>query len=97
MPVVTEVVGDLTFQRRLQQPLRQLLQHPTLAGELQTARLGPVDQLVNRVCQTNGVVPTGGLVVCIESETEARERIGQKKVTDCFMSRQRDHGTMPSC
>ena len=52
--VIAEVVGDLALQRGLQHPLRQLLQQPALAGQLQPTRTGPggepVDQLlVDRV------------------------------------------------
>ncbi|GGT57234.1 hypothetical protein GCM10010271_71200 [Streptomyces kurssanovii] len=32
--VIAEVIGDLTFQGGLQQPLRQLLEQPALAGQL---------------------------------------------------------------
>ncbi len=52
--VVTEVIGELAFERGLQQPPGQLLQQTTLAGQLQPTRTGPrresVDQLlVDRV------------------------------------------------
>jgi len=48
--VVAQVVGDLTLQRRLQHPLGQLLQQPTLTGQLQSA--------------SPNAVQLGGLVVC---------------------------------
>jgi hypothetical protein len=41
---VTDVVGDLAFQNRLQHPLGQLLQKPTLASQMQALTTGPVDQ-----------------------------------------------------
>ncbi|GGP65236.1 hypothetical protein GCM10010185_42450 [Saccharothrix coeruleofusca] len=47
--VVAQVVGDLAFQGRLQQPLGQLLQHPALTGELQATGADPADQLVNQL------------------------------------------------
>ncbi|OKI40772.1 hypothetical protein A6A29_38970 [Streptomyces sp. TSRI0281] len=47
MLVIAEVVADLALQGGLQQSLRQLLQQPTLAGQLQTLGLSPGDQLVN--------------------------------------------------
>ncbi len=42
--VVADVVGDLTVQGRLEDPLGQLLQQPTLAGELQPVTTSPIDQ-----------------------------------------------------
>jgi hypothetical protein len=52
--VVAQVIGELTLERGLQQPLGQLLQQPALAGQLQPTRAGPggkpIDQLlVDRV------------------------------------------------
>jgi hypothetical protein len=58
--VVAEVIGDLTFQGRLQHPLGQLLQQPSLTGQLQTLASGPIyqhrDQLLirNRAVGLNG-------------------------------------------
>ncbi|MDQ1032642.1 hypothetical protein QF035_010224 [Streptomyces umbrinus] len=46
---IAEVVGDLALQGGLQQPLRQRLQQPTLAGQLQTLGLGPAHQLVDQL------------------------------------------------
>ncbi len=39
MLVIAEVVGDLALKGGLQQPLGQLLQQPTLAGQLQALGL----------------------------------------------------------
>jgi hypothetical protein len=33
--VITKAIGDLTLERRLQHPIRQLLKQPTIAGQLQ--------------------------------------------------------------
>jgi hypothetical protein len=54
--VIAQVVGELALERRLQQPLGQLLQQPALAGQLQPTRTGPggepVDQLLIDRVQT---------------------------------------------
>ncbi|BCL25110.1 hypothetical protein GCM10017668_69530 [Streptomyces tuirus] len=42
--LIAEVIGDLAFQRRLQDPLGQLLQQPALPGQLQSLRPGPFHQ-----------------------------------------------------
>ncbi len=47
--LVAEVAGDLAFQSGLQHPLRELLQQPALPSQLQTAGLGPVDQLTDQL------------------------------------------------
>ena len=52
--VVAQVVGDLAFQRGLDQALGELGEQPALAGQLQSARAGPPGQagdqlLVDRV------------------------------------------------
>lgn len=44
MLLITEVIGDLAFQGRFQDPLGQLLQQPTLPGQLQPLRPGPLHQ-----------------------------------------------------
>ncbi|WP_028805596.1 hypothetical protein [Streptomyces sp. 142MFCol3.1] len=38
------MIGDLAFQGGLQHPLGQLLQQPSLAGQLQALTAGPVNQ-----------------------------------------------------
>ncbi|KDO06061.1 hypothetical protein DV26_35840 [Amycolatopsis mediterranei] len=45
MLVIAEVVGDLALECGLQQPLRQLRQHPALAGQRQPASLRAAHQL----------------------------------------------------
>ena len=45
MLVIAQVVGELTVERGLQQPLGQLLEHPALTGQLQSTSLRPVHQL----------------------------------------------------
>lgn len=42
--LIAEVIGDPTFQGRFQDPLGQLLQQPTLPGQLQPLRPGPLHQ-----------------------------------------------------
>jgi hypothetical protein len=42
--LIAEVIGDLAFQGRFQDPLGQLLQQPTLPGQLQPLRPGTLDQ-----------------------------------------------------
>lgn len=49
MLLVAEVVGALALQGGLQHALGQLLQQPALAGQLQPARAGPVDQLPDQL------------------------------------------------
>jgi hypothetical protein len=49
MLVVAEVVGELALQRGLQQPLGQLLQQPSLPGQLQPAGAGSVRQLLDQL------------------------------------------------
>ena len=46
--VMAKVVGDLAFQGGLQ-PLGQLLEQPTLAGQLQALSLSTADQLVDEL------------------------------------------------
>ena len=48
MLVIAEMVGDLALQGGLQNPLGQLLQQPTLAGQLQPLAAGPLDELVDQ-------------------------------------------------
>ncbi|MFJ5035250.1 hypothetical protein ACIQB5_46175 [Streptomyces sp. NPDC088560] len=47
--LVAEVVGDLALRGGLQHTLGQLLQQPALAGQLEPARTGPVDQLPDQL------------------------------------------------
>ncbi|GAA2955114.1 hypothetical protein GCM10020227_22760 [Streptomyces flavovirens] len=47
--VIAEVVGDLALQGGLQEPLGQLLEQPTLAGQLQALGLSAADQLVDEL------------------------------------------------
>jgi hypothetical protein len=42
--VVADVVGDLTVQGGLEDPLGQLLQQTTLTGQLQPVTTSPIDQ-----------------------------------------------------
>ncbi len=46
--VIAEMVGDLTLESRLQEPLGQLLEQPALAGQLKALGLSPAHQLVNQ-------------------------------------------------
>jgi hypothetical protein len=47
--VIAEVVGDLTFQSRLQHPLGQLLQQPTLTDQIQALLPGLSHQLPDQI------------------------------------------------
>ncbi len=47
--VIAEVIGQLTLQRGLQQPLGQLPQQPALPGQLQPAGAGSVRQLLDEL------------------------------------------------
>jgi hypothetical protein len=46
---IAEVIGQLTLQGGLQQPLGQLLQQPALPGQLQPAGAGSVRQLLDQL------------------------------------------------
>jgi hypothetical protein len=47
--VIAQVIGDLTFQGRPQDPLRELLQQTTIPGQLQTRRTGLPHQLSDQL------------------------------------------------
>ncbi len=49
VPVITEVIGDLALQSRLQKPLRQLLQQTSLARQLESFGLGAAHQLLDQL------------------------------------------------
>jgi hypothetical protein len=49
MAAVAEVIGELTLQGGLHQPLRELGEQPALTGQLQPAVAGPPDQAVDQL------------------------------------------------
>lgn len=46
VPVIAEVVRHLAFEGGLQEPLRQLLEQPAIAGQLQALGLSPGHELI---------------------------------------------------
>lgn len=49
MFLVAQVIGDLAFEGGLEEPLRQLLQQPALAGQFDPVGLRPVHQLTDQL------------------------------------------------
>ncbi|MFI6893866.1 hypothetical protein ACIBM4_07125 [Streptomyces sp. NPDC050256] len=56
---MTQMIGQLSFESRLQHPLRQLLQQPTLTGQLQPAGLSPGHHLSHQSIIHTGLVHPG--------------------------------------
>ncbi|MER5724637.1 hypothetical protein ABT043_21735 [Streptomyces sp. NPDC002418] len=54
------MVGDLTLESRLQEPLGQLLEQPALAGQLQALGLIPAHQPVNQAVVHDLAGPASG-------------------------------------
>ncbi|TDO56621.1 hypothetical protein EV651_1128 [Kribbella sp. VKM Ac-2571] len=49
MLVIAQVIGDLTLERGLQNPLGQLLQQPALAAQLEPTSPSPAHQLLDQL------------------------------------------------